>query len=387
MSFRTTVALIVLAGIPGVARSDPFAGSDLFLGRSVKPAAGARTFTAGLRASGAPLDLAIGSTRERLIDEGVSEACGSNQTCQTETRQAVDKLSNLGDDEWGRIEQAAGDEAALSRELQSLVAAGEISATDKQQIENFVSKNAPTPEKRRQTVALARRVAETRANILLTPYVEVNLDLLKVMAELPFVLTLYENRTDLGLGNVNADVRFGHHFDVGVATLGLSCGLHLYFPTGGEAAGPATYAFLFHSPRYLHGYLSWAPYVAAGVDFPFLTVQTYGELVGMHKVRGSASVSNIQFFQYGVGLTLLPDFFVSVVGELNGLAPLNNARDFNALFGLGGLQFRFFIVKAGVAVQVPIYSKTTGTNLPAIQGIPVGRLAKLSVLAQVGFEF
>lgn len=387
MSFRTAMALIVLAGVPGVVRSEPFTGSDLFIGRSVKPAAGARTFTAGLRASGAPLDLAIGRTRERLIDEGVSEACGSNQTCQTETRQAVDKLSNLGDDQWARIEQAAGDKAALSQELQSLVAAGEISATDKQQIENFVSKNATTPEERRQTVTLARQVAETRANILLTPYVEVNLDLLKVMAELPLVLTLYENRTDVGIGNFNADVRFGHHFDVAVATLGLSYGLHLYFPTGGEAAGPAAYAFLFHSPRYLKGYLSWAPYVVGGVDFPFVTVQTYGELVSMHKVRGSASVSNIQFFQYGVGLTLLPDFFVSVVGELNGMVPLNHAGDFNALFGLGGLQFRFFIVKAGVAVQAPIYSESSGANLPAIQGISVNRLAKLSVMAHAGFEF
>lgn len=387
MSFRTTMALIVLAGVPGIAHSEPFAGSDLFIGRSVKPAAGARTFTAGLRMSGAPLDLAIGSTRERLIDEGVSEACGSNQTCRTETRQAVDQLSNLGDDEWARIEQAAGDQAALSRELQSLVAAGEISATDKQQIENFVSKNAATPEERQQTVALARHVAETRANILLTPYAEVNLDLLKVTAEMPLVLTLYENRTDLGLGNFNTDVRFGHHFDLGLAALGLSYGLHLYFPTGGDAAGPAAYAFLFHAPRYLKRYLSFAPYVVGGVDLPFLTVQAYGELVSMHRVRAGAGASNLQFFQYGVGLTLLPNFFVSVVGELNGMVPLNHAGDFNALFGLGGLQFRFFIVKVGVAVQAPIRSKTSGGTLPAIQGIPVNRLAKLSVLAYAGFEF
>ncbi len=387
MSFRTAMVLIVLVGVPRVVRSEPFAGTDLFMGRSVKPAAGARTFTAGLRASGAPLDLAIGSARERLIDEAVGKACGSNQSCQTQTRQAVDELSNLSDAEWARIEQAAGDQAALSQELQSLVAAGQISATDKQQVENFVSKNATTPEERRQAVTLARRVAETRASILLTPYVEVNVDLLKIMAELPLVLTLYENRTDMGLGNLNADVRFGHHLDLGVATLGLSYGLHLYVPTGGDAAGPAAYAFLFHSPRYLKGYLSWAPYVAGGVDFPFVTVQTYGELVSMHRVRGSAGVSNLQFFQYGLGLTLFPNFVVSVVGELNGMVPLNHAKDFNALFGLGGLQFRFFIVKAGVAVQAPIYSEPSGANLPAIQGISVGRLAKLSVMAHAGIEF
>ncbi len=387
MTFRTTAMVIMVVGVPGVVRSEPFAGGDLFIGRSVKPAAGARTFTVGLRASGAPLDLAIGSTRERLIEEAVSQACGSNQTCQSETRQAVDRLSTLDDNQWTRIEQAAGDPAALSQELQSQVAAGNLTPTQKQEIENFVSKNATTPEERRQTIALARRVAETRANILLTPYLEVNLDLLKVQAELPLVLTLYEHRTDVGLGNLNTDVRFGHHFGLGVATLGLSYGLHLYLPTGSEAADPAAYAFLFHAPRYLNSYLSFAPYLVAGADLPFVTVQAYGELVSMHKVRGGARVSSIQFFQYGIGLTLLPDFVVSVVGELNGMAPLNHADDFNALFGLGGLQFRFFIVKAGVAVQAPIYSKMSASNLPAIQGIPVQRLAKLSVMAHAGFQF
>ncbi len=387
MSFRISVAVVGMVVLCGVARAEPFAGSDLFIGRSLKPAAGAKTFTAGLRASGAPLDLAIGSTRQRLIDEAVAKACGADQTCQTQTRQAVDKLSSLNDDQWARIEQAAGDQAALSKELDALVASGHLPASDKQQVENFVSKNAATVEERRQTIALARKVAETRANILLTPYAEVNLDLLRVTAELPLVLTLYEHRTDLGLGNFNADARFGHHFDFAVATLGLSYGLHLYLPTGGEASDPAAYAFLFHAPRYLKSYLSFAPYVVAGVDLPFVTVQTYGELVSMHKVRGHAKVSNLQFFQYGVGLTILPDLFVSVIGELNGLVPLHNADDFRALFGLGGLQFRFLIVKAGVAVQAPIYSKPSGSTLPAIQGIPVGRLAKLSVMAHVGFEF
>lgn len=387
MQSRANLMAWVLVCVSSPSFAEPFSGNDLFIGRSVKPVAGDRTFTAGLRVAGAPLDLAIGSARDRMIDEGVEAACGSNQTCRTETRQAVDNLSKLNDDQWARIEQAAGDQAAMSRELETLVASGQINATDKQQIENFVTKNASTPEERRQTITLARQVAETRANILLTPYLELNLELLKVMVEMPLVLTLYEHRTDVGLGNFNADVRFGHHFDLGVAALGLSYGVHLYFPTGGKAAGPAAYAFLFHAPRYLNSYLSFAPYLVGGVDLPFLTVQAYGELVSMHKVRQGASVSNIQFFQYGVGLTLFPDFFVSVVGEINGMAPLNNAGDFNALFGLGGLQLRFLFLKAGVAVQAPIRSRATGVNLPAIQGIPVNRLAKLSVLASVGFEF
>lgn len=377
------VLVFVVVGVPARTWSDAFTGGELFIGRSVKPSAGARTFTAGLRASGAPLDLAIGTARDRMIEEGVTEACGSNSTCRTETHQALDRLARLSHDEWARIEQASTDTAALDRELEALG----VPSDERQRIEQFVSQTATTPEERRQTIALARHVAETRANILLTPFIEVNLDLLRWMAEMPLVLTLYEHRTDVAIANFNTDVRFGHHFDVGFATLGLSYGLHLYFPTGGEAANPAAYAFLFHSPRYLNSYLTWAPYVVGGVDLSFVTFQTYGEIVSMHKVRRGARFSHIQFFQYGVGLTLFPDFFVSVVGEINGMVPVNNAGDFQALFGLGGVRFRFFILEAGVAVQAPILSRTTGVHLPPIQGIRVDRLSKLSVMARIGFEF
>lgn len=387
MSRLATVFLLFMVLVPDLARSEPFATGTLFIGRSVKPEGEALTFKAGLRAGGAPLSLAIGSIRERMIDEAVNKACEGNETCKTETRQAVDRLSSLNDAEWARLEQSAGDQAALDKALDDLVRSGKITATDKQRVEDFVSENATTAEERRQTLGLARLVSEIRANILLSPYVQINLELLSVMAELPLVLTLYENRTDVGLANFNTDVRFGHHFDVGVATLGLSYGLHLYFPTGGEAADPAAYAFLFHSPRYLHSYLSLAPYVVGGVDLPFVTVQTYGEIVSMHKVRSGKGVSNLQFFQYGLGLTLFPDFFVSVVGELNGLVPINNARSFNALFALGGLRFQFFIIEAGVGVQAPIYSQSISHDLPAIQGFQPDRLAELSVLAHVGFGF
>jgi len=373
--------------VPAAGSAEPFAHAELFLGRSVKPPAAARSVTLGLHANGAPLDLAIGKTRDRLIDESVQEACGSNATCKTKTREAIQKLETLSDADWARIESAAGSSATLDQQLNQLVASGQITASDKQQIETFVSKNATTPDERRSTIALARQVAETRANILLAPYGIVNLELLQISAELPLVLTLYEHRTDIGIGNFNTDFRFGHRFDLSVLALGLSYGLHLYFPTGGGAADPAAYSFLFHSPRYLHRYLTWAPYVVFGADFPFVTVQTYAELVSMHRVRGGPGVSNLQYFQYGVGLTILPDFLISVVGELSGLAPLNNASDFNALFGLGGVRLRLWLLELGVAVQAPIFQKVKGFNLPPIAGISLQKLASLSVLAHVAVSF
>lgn len=377
------VVLTAIICLPAIVFAEPFESAGLFLGRAMKPPKKEKTFTAGIRAGVAPLDFALGATRDRLIDEGIAKACGENRTCRTETEAALNKIEGLSDEQWARVESVAADNNALKRELMSLG----FSAEESDRIVEYVSKNAGTTEERKNVINLARKVADAKANILLSPFTEVNLDLLMVSAEIPLVLTVFEDKTEAALANINLETRFGHYFDLGLLNLGVSYGLHLYAPTGGTASNAAAYVFLQHAPKYLKSYLSAAPYVVLGLEVPFLTFQTYGEFVTMHKVRSGSGPSSRQYAHYGAGIILFPKFILSLTGELSGLASINNAEDFDALFGLGGLRLSFLFLRAGLAVQAQIYSKATGTTLPDIRGLPVGKLAKIAVLSQFAVEF
>ena len=105
-----------------------------------------------------------------------------------------------------------------------------------------------------------------------------------------------------------------------------------------EGASAAQTADLFSTPKFAYGYLTLAPYLVAGVDFTWVTLQASVEIDSMHAVRGDPSVTSIQYLRYGAGVVVLPrlnpKWTVSAIGELNGLAPIHNAGPYNALFGL-----------------------------------------------------
>ena len=156
-----------------------------------------------------------------------------------------------------------------------------------------------------------------------------------------------------------------------------------------EGASAAQTADLFSTPKFAYGYLTLAPYLVAGVDFTWVTLQASVEIDSMHAVRGDPSVTSIQYLRYGAGVVVLPrlnpKWTVSAIGELNGLAPIHNAGPYNALFGLAGVQLRLYLLKLAIAVQVPLVSHQE--NLGQIGGIDFGSLAKYYVLTRLAFVF
>lgn len=383
---KLIVTLALVFGAMPSLQADPFEGSELILGRSVKPPKGTKTVTVGLRFAVSPLDFALGKARDQLIEKAAKEACHDDVGCISGVKSAFEQMEKLPDAEWDRLERAATSGQALDQELQRLVDSGLISQQDKINIERAVNTKSD-PQERKEVLGLARKVSEAKSNILLEPYLDLNFELVEVTAALPLVLAVFENSTDVGLGNFNGAVTFGHHLSLGVATFGLSYGLHLFLPTGGDASAMAARSFLYEAPRYLNQYLSFSPFLVVGADLPFVTVQASGAFVSMHKVRGYARYSSVQYFQYGLGVTFFPRFFLSGIGELNGLVPLHDASSFDALYGLFGLQLRLLFVKAQVAAQLPIRYKKDSSNLPSIRGIDVDKLAKFTIVARAGFEF
>jgi len=106
----------------------------------------------------------------------------------------------------------------------------------------------------------------------------------------------------------------------------------------------------------------------------------------MIPVRDAKGMDTVLFGKYGFGITILPNFFVSIIGELNGLFPMMNADPYNALFASGGLQFKVWVMKLSVAAQFPIV-EPDAEDLGAIGGVDVGTLAKFNILGRLLFSF
>lgn len=361
----------------------PFEGSELFMGRNIKPAKRAKTFTVGIKAAGAPLDFAAST----LKDQAIHDACGGNQTCENTVTQGLNKLASLSDNDWNALVTAVqnADKTAYEQEAKK---AG-LTNDQVNQVDAYLKQACPKGQSC-STLNAIRYVAQSKASILLGPYVDINLAPIEIFADFPIVLVLSQGSTDAGIGNLNVELKMAKHFDVKLVNLGVGGGLHLYFPTGSKDSERAAFGFLFHAPRYLFGYLSWAPYLVVGMDSRLITVQGYGELVFSHKVRSRDDTlsSNIIHARYGFGLTLLPDFFISLVGEINGLAPVYKSDDYLVLYGSGGLQFHLWVLKFGVSAIAPIYQGTKkGETLPSIYGINVNQLSKFSLTGYAALVF
>ena len=143
---------------------------------------------------------------------------------------------------------------------------------------------------------------------------------------------------------------------------------------------------LFFGPKFFHSYLTPAPYVVAGLDLPLVTLQAGADLVPMIPVRDAAGRDTVLFGKYGVGVTILPSFLISAIGELNGLVPIMNADAYNALFVSGGLQLKLLFFKASAAVQVPLIEPSK-KDLGTIGGVDVGTLAGFNLIGRLMFSF
>ena len=377
------LALFAPAGI-GHGKDRSFKGSELLIGHSVKPPVGAKRFSLGLDLQFAPLDVVLGSQRDRILDQAISAGCAeapAGSACEENAAVAMDTLAGVSDSQWDEISSNLSDTTELQK---SLIDAG-VPAADAAAVGDYVAQ-VPA-EDRTNTVGLARKLSSGSASsFLLQPRMDVNLKWVYLSASLPMALYLLNDRTDFNLGNFGVDVRFGKVWSVGILGVAVGGGLHTFFPTGTTESDAMGFTNLFYGPKFFHSYLTPTGYFVAGLDIPFVTFQVSGEIVPMIPVRDAKGLDTVLFGKYGLGITVLPNFFVSVIGELNGLFPIMNADAYNALFVSGGLQFKLWVMKFSAAVQFPLV-EPGAEELESIGGVDVGTLAKFNILARLMFSF
>lgn len=362
-----------------------FAGNELWVGRSVKQSKKERDFTIGIDAKFSPMDIAKYGVQDAAKGAMVDQC---NQTgvvsdCQGAVNQAFDAIAGIPDNEWAAIEALANSPAQLEQALLNAGVPPDSAAAIKNYAENPGNEFTPA-----EALDLAKQVSrQNGVTILLEPYANMNFDLVSFQLGMPMIINAYKSSSDFTLGNFNTDLKFGHLWDAGPVTAGLSYGLHLYFPTAyQDRANAAAFGDLFQTPKYLHGYLSLAPYIVAGVDIPFIAIQAYAELVSSHRVWGNGIQKHVQYFKYGTGVTILPDFVISIIAELDGMVPINNASAFNTLFFVGGLRLNIVWFSFSAAVQTPVY----GWNRDYSDSLGMSdfnQLSRIGVIGRFAFIF
>jgi len=379
------VCLMAFALVAGAAQAEPFAGTDLFKGRSVKPSTGAQTFAIGLTMQFAPMNMLLSSQKDTIIDTGIESACKGDAACESVAHEnadaALDVVGELNDDDWAKIEAAAMDSAALQAELQ---AAG-VPAEGVEAVATYVDK-IPT-DKRKDALALSRQLAAQEAtSIAVEPNLDLNFELVSFSLRFPMAVFDTPDETSWNLGNINLDTRFGHLFGTDLASFGVSYGLAAYLPTGSADGNSMGLADLFFAPKYFHEYLSLAPYVAMGFDVPAISLQWHGELVSQFGVRGDPEQGHVMYGKYGAGLVLFAGTPLSIIGEVNGLAPIKDADPYNAIFGLGGVQLNLFWLKIAAAIQAPL-SQPEKKDMGTIGGMDAGELSSYSIITRAALIF
>jgi hypothetical protein len=372
------------------AESKPFKGSGLFYGRSVKPPVASRRFSVGFDMAVAPMDIAYRIAGDKVRDEAIAQVCAESTDpgCEAEAAlyvdAAMDALAGIPDSQWDAIEAAAGGDTT---DLDRALAEAGVPAADRQAVLEYVSEVPGTPDERRAAVRVARGVATNRGvNLLMEPWLEYNSKWIAIGVGIPFTLRIQDGDTTAHMANVNLDLRSGGVWGDSVA-FGLTGGVAVYLPTGTPSVDPSARADLFRAPKYMHQYLSLAPYLVLGLDLAqWWELQAHLELVTQHAVRGSPAIGSAQYLKYGVGTVLLPRLFINIIAEINGVYPIRNADGMNAVFLGGGLQFRFWIMKLAIAAQGPVHQGGSRDAL-RVGGVPLDSLSRYSVLGRLAFSF
>lgn len=384
---RTIGCVLALLLVSAPSLAAPFEGSALLVGHSMKQTVSDRTVEIGLNLEFAPLNVVLASQRDQALKTAVSKVCSKSpdptckQSSQAYVNQALDALARMSDGDFLDVQSVAADPVALDQALRE---AGITDASTRASVLKLAN-SLPAGE-RDETLGLARELGNSDAvNLLFEPYVMLNFRPVALTLSIPFTLAVLRSSTSFSLGNVNIDAKGGTVWDLGGVWVGVTGGLGLYLPTGTRDVSASALANFLLAPKYTPQYLSFAPYAVVGLDFGFVQWQGSLELMSQHGVRNDPAENAIQYLRYGTGIVFLPTFVVSVIAELNGLAPIYHADIYKALFFAGGLRLQAGPVKASAAVQLPVYRKYT--TLGTFGGVDFGELSGFSVLGRVAVGF
>jgi len=370
------------------ALADPFEGSELLVGRNVKQPKGAKKFAIGLNFQFAPVNMILGKLGDAAVDLVAEQVCaGQGDECRQGLDTAVSVMNTMTDEQWDDVKKVLSGETS-GETLEGLKNKGVIDQGQYDAAATYNDKLEQLPaDDVGKALDLTRAALTTKGTTyLFEPNLEINLKVLSLNLKLPLGMVSSDEDKRWYFGNIALDAKIGHAWGKDMAAFGLAGGLSIYAPTASKSASRMTAADLWFGPKFMHGYLTLAPFVSLGFHNKWISIQGHAELISQHQVYGDAGESWVAYMKYGGGLVLVPTWPISIIGEINGLTPFKNADAYNALFALAGLQLRIKFIKAALALQMPIVHGGE-SSLSGITGGEMSELARISLICRAAFIF
>jgi hypothetical protein len=355
------IGLLALLMAADAMAADPFVGGRLFVNPSMKAQLG-RTIGIGMTFTIAPIKM----VQKKVLDTFRKEN-GEEYQVMLEAAQYVDP-SDIKGKSLADVKTELKNIPQLTPEQKAAIDGIELPINNADVIADLVEiMQNPT----------------TAVTFSMEPFVEFHFDVMDLTVVLPLA-GFDSDETDFAMGNVGVDARFGHTFGDTLAA-GISYGVQVWAPTGTEKANALGLANLMWSPRYFHEYLTAAPYVVLGIEFPMVTVQAscmYNAMIG---VRGEPDFGDVHYLQYGGALSV--DLFIlTLVAELTGLHNISNAPAYSSLVFTGGLRFTSSVLDLGLAAQIPILQES-GSNFASFSNVSFGSPSDFNMVLTGSFGF
>lgn len=382
MVLQVSAMAVCLFG-SGPAHAEPFKHGDLFIGRTIKPSAKDRTFSAGAHFQVAPVKAIIQSVVKKNVDAFTAT--------NPEAKQMVDYIQYV--------------DTAKVREFAD---SGKIEEFKKMLKEEMTAQGQTlTPEQTKAIDAIDAKKLKAMADVIeiynapeptttfsLEPFVTLNLKPVQFTAQIAVAGFHTEKATSVELGNLGFDVKTGSTFGKSGAAFGWSVGASTFLPTGTADADVISLSNVLASPRYLHDYLTVSGYGIVGAELAVFDLTLRGEYVNMlpssSKNDDKLKHNDVKGMSYvNLGLGILADLgVVGIVAELDGLLALNDhakAMD-NVWLATAGVRSYLGPVQLGLGVQLPLVSPDRGATM-SVGGADLGDPADFNVLLDFQVKF
>jgi hypothetical protein len=381
-----TISIVALAlglALSGTALAGPFKNGDLFVNPAVKHRGKDRGFFAGASFQVAPVKALI----------------------QSEVKKRVDAMA--GDSaEAEMIKEFVA--AADTDQMRDAAASGKLNDFKDMLKEEMKAQGGLTPEQEKAIDAIDENKLRLMADLIemynsppelltfgLEPYVGYNWKALQISGHVP-IAGFYDQETKataMQLGNLGLDLRFGGSYGEPGLAFGWSLGVAGYGPTGTEDANAIALSNVQATPRYLHEYVSAAPYLVLGMDFAALEVSVHGSYVYMQAVRdipdGDPEFAKTLGYVNAGAAARLNFKVVGVTLELDSIIDIGqNWRLGNLFLATAGVRWYLGPVQLGGAVQVPLVKPDSKETTVSLGGVGAGSMATYNVLlnAQVALD-
>lgn len=377
---RTVLSIAcVIAGSSTAAWAGPFANSDLMTGHTIKASSKDRRVAVGATFQIAP----VKAIEKKLATKAIDTAVAQNP----QLKPVVEYLKYVDTDQLKKMAASGQVDQIKAQAKKELQAQGKWTPESEKAFDQITPGNIKTLA----TVVEAYNSPQSAMAFSVDPYAELYFSIVQLRAQIAIAGWNSDQGNHFALGNAGLGAAVGDAYGANGAAFGWTVGADIWAPTGTADSDTIALSNILAAPRYLHSYMTVAPYFVVGVDLPVVDLMLRGQYTDMTPVRDKdadiyrEALKRQSYLDLGVA-AVVDLGAVGISLEVDHLNEIENAPLMRNVW-LGTLGLRAFLGPVHLAggVQVPL-KKPTADDV-SVKGVGFGELAAINFLLNAQVKF